>query len=49
MIRTKDRGKKHPETCGQSIGFDGMYICEIGQLPCEKIKKCPQLNEEDNT
>ena len=41
MIRTKDGDKKHPETCIHSIGFDGVYICELGHLPCEKIKDCP--------
>ena len=47
LVDTQSR-QKDPESCGQSIGFDGMYICEIGHLPCEKFKKCPQKNEEEN-
>lgn len=36
---------KHPETCGNSIGFDGIYICRLCQLPCERVEECPKVYE----
>lgn len=33
---------KHPETCGKSIAFDGMYICKYELAPCCKVPQCPK-------
>lgn len=34
---------KHPETCGKSIAFDGMYICKWALVPCLKVDRCPKI------
>ena len=34
---------KHPETCGKSIAFDGMYICKYEYAPCLKVERCPKI------
>ena len=47
MIRSENTGRKHPESCGQSIGFDGMYICQSEHIPCGKVKKCPDGAKEE--
>ena len=34
---------RDPVTCGRSIGFDGIYVCGLEQLPCPAVKTCPLL------
>lgn len=32
---------RDPTFCGESFGFDGMYICRPEHLPCDRVKVCP--------
>lgn len=57
MARKKEQGAKaegvspqddrNPETCGNSIGFDGVYLCRLACLPCAATKKCAKTEIEE--
>lgn len=34
--------KRDPMTCGQSLGFDGVFVCRLCLLPCERVRQCPK-------
>ena len=38
---------KHPEKCGRSMIVFDTYICRVGSLPCERMKKCALEQTED--
>lgn len=38
---------RNPETCRNSVGFDGVYICRLACLPCAALKKCALAEVED--
>ena len=46
MERQETDGRA-PETCGRSIGFDGLYVCRLSTLPCARVEKCPVAEERD--
>lgn len=33
--------RKDPVNCGWSIGFDSVYVCRLGLLPCARMPACP--------
>lgn len=45
---------RDPVACGNSVVFDGLYVCRLGPLPCKWVKRCPETEtnqvhrEEDN-
>lgn len=39
--------EKKPETCKNSINFDGIYVCRLELRPCEAVGKCA-LQELDD-
>ena len=39
--------EKNPETCKNSINFDGIYICRLALLPCEAVDKCELQKLDD--
>ena len=44
MARQENDGRS-PETCGWSIGFDGVYVCRLCLLPCPRAETCPVAGE----
>lgn len=38
---------RNPEACGNSIGFDGVYLCRLACLPCAATKKCAKIEIEE--
>lgn len=57
MARKKEHGAKaadmspedarNPETCRNSLGFDGVYLCRLACLPCAAIEKCAKIEIEE--
>lgn len=35
------KNERDPTLCGWSIGFDSVYVCRLGLLPCNRITACP--------
>ena len=38
---------RNPETCRNSISFDGVYLCRLACLPCAALKKCALAEIDD--
>ena len=40
---------RDPEACGQSIGFDGIYVCRLDCAPCCRVFQCPVMTISNST
>ena len=34
---------RDPVYCGESIGFDGIYVCRLCLPPCARVPRCPLI------
>lgn len=41
MRKAKRMEDREPRQCGQSIGFDGLYVCTLYGVLCKRVKDCP--------
>jgi len=40
------KDNRDPVTCGQSVGFDGVYVCRLELKPCIRVKECPLMVDQ---
>lgn len=38
---------RNPQSCGNSVGFDGVYLCRLACLPCAALSKCAKIEIEE--